>query len=410
LLLIPLLVCYGRLIQNIVSNPGYTPRGAAWHARKAEENTKGKEGKRRGHKSRRSQSASEKGIGSRSSAESLAADVPAPETDDYGHPRIEDFWHKDVFVCNFDGRPPFCSTCLNWKSDRTHHCSEVNRCVRKMDHFCPWVGGIVSETSYKFFIQFLFYTACFCTHTLIFTAVFFAERARKTHFLDVHWILLLAFAALFWFFSVGMCMSSMQFAMLNVTTIEDFGRRQKVWYLCVYLPRPEETFTRLEAAGRPVPMYIDYPRPAHENLMMLQNAIGEDGSTSATPQAVNSQPSQQTRTFGIIELPAGSNPWDLGRLNNAREILGNSLVDWLLPLKYSPCASHNDPESMFKLGPAVDGAMRRAGLIEEPDAKPRRKNRKRRRSEAADEEDGTSKKSHKHRSRRKSTSRDTAVR
>jgi hypothetical protein len=49
-------------------------------------------------------------------------------------------------VCETDGRPRWCSTCCNWKLDRAHHCSELQRCVRKMDHYCPWVGGIVAET------------------------------------------------------------------------------------------------------------------------------------------------------------------------------------------------------------------------------------------------------------------------
>ena len=55
-----------------------------------------------------------------------------------GAPGLEDFYSKDVFVCEGDGRPIWCSKCMNWKPDRTHHCKEVDRCVRKMDHFCPW--------------------------------------------------------------------------------------------------------------------------------------------------------------------------------------------------------------------------------------------------------------------------------
>lgn len=51
---------------------------------------------------------------------------------------LADFYTKDVFSCEGDGRPVWCSTCLNFKPDRTHHCREVGRCVRKMDHFCPW--------------------------------------------------------------------------------------------------------------------------------------------------------------------------------------------------------------------------------------------------------------------------------
>ena len=51
---------------------------------------------------------------------------------------LHEMYIKDVFSCEGDGRPIWCSTCLNFKPDRAHHCREVGRCVRKMDHFCPW--------------------------------------------------------------------------------------------------------------------------------------------------------------------------------------------------------------------------------------------------------------------------------
>jgi len=68
---------------------------------------------------------------------------PDPSVDS---PGLERFYSKDVFICYTDGRPRWCSTCSNWKQDRVSHCSEIDRCVKKMDHYCPWVGGIVGET------------------------------------------------------------------------------------------------------------------------------------------------------------------------------------------------------------------------------------------------------------------------
>ena len=41
------------------------------------------------------------------------------------------------------------------------------------------VGGVVSETSFKFFIQFVFYTFIFCTFALIVCAIFTAELRRE---------------------------------------------------------------------------------------------------------------------------------------------------------------------------------------------------------------------------------------
>ena len=69
-----------------------------------------------------------------------------PDDTDADSPGLEAFYSKDVFVCNTDGRPRWCTSCCNWKPDRAHHCSELDRCVNKMDHYCPWVGGIVAGT------------------------------------------------------------------------------------------------------------------------------------------------------------------------------------------------------------------------------------------------------------------------
>ena len=60
-------------------------------------------------------------------------------------PGLEQFYTKDVFICETDGRPKWCSECCNWKPDRAHHSSELNRCVLRMDHYCPWAGGMVGE-------------------------------------------------------------------------------------------------------------------------------------------------------------------------------------------------------------------------------------------------------------------------
>lgn len=91
--------------------------------------------------------AEKKGRKSRSSR------LPDPETaswcppdTDLDSPGLETFYSRDVFSCEVDGRPRWCSNCRQWKPDRAHHSSELGRCVRKMDHLCPWVGGMVSET------------------------------------------------------------------------------------------------------------------------------------------------------------------------------------------------------------------------------------------------------------------------
>jgi palmitoyltransferase len=125
------LAAYARLILTILFDPGLVPRGEKYAALT-------KEGRQLPGR------------------EPNGNDVEGQCYDDMeaGHnrdvdpnsPGLEDFYTKDVFICENDGLPRWCSSCKNWKPDRAHHSSDMNRCVRKMDHFCPWVGGIISET------------------------------------------------------------------------------------------------------------------------------------------------------------------------------------------------------------------------------------------------------------------------
>ncbi|OAX44337.1 zf-DHHC-domain-containing protein [Rhizopogon vinicolor AM-OR11-026] len=50
----------------------------------------------------------------------------------------------------------FCRKCWVPKPDRAHHCSICNRCVLKMDHHCPWLGGkCIGFRTYPAFVHFL---------------------------------------------------------------------------------------------------------------------------------------------------------------------------------------------------------------------------------------------------------------
>lgn len=74
----------------------------------------------------------------------LGSGFPAsrPLAADDASPDLRNFYEKEVYICEGNGKPIWCSYCSIYKPDRTHHCREVGRCVRKMDHFCPWLVHI----------------------------------------------------------------------------------------------------------------------------------------------------------------------------------------------------------------------------------------------------------------------------
>ncbi|EPS34828.1 hypothetical protein PDE_09792 [Penicillium oxalicum 114-2] len=350
LLLIFVVVTYTRLLFNVLVNPGYLPLGAERVQADAESDHKRE--KRRSISQANGAAEKPKRVGANASDVDIEQGIhhqaggKAFELDPLG---LESFYTKDIFVCQEDGRPAYCSTCCQFKTDRAHHCREVDRCVRKMDHFCPWVGGVVSETSFKFFIQFVVYTAVFCVFVLIVCAYFTAEIRRDTGGANAHWAVCLGLSGLFFFFSGGMSLSSVQLAMWNLTTIENLNRNSAVWTLAIRVP--DHLLERLwsgDSSWAPTFRTVSYPlRPP----------------TTPSERHTSDSSTEERHVFAILHTQPGENPFDLGSsLKNMQQVMGYSLIDWLLPLKHSPCANHSSPESAFALGPVVTRLKQEAGL------------------------------------------------
>lgn len=373
-LLLLLAFSYLRLFYTVTSNPGFVPRGPQWHANQTP--------KQRPH-SRNTRNMTglelEKTNGPHTPATgsdgyALAAGPPTSEAAvGQETSNLHKMYTKEVFSCEGDGRPIWCSTCLNFKPDRAHHCREVGRCVRKMDHFCPWVGGVISETSFKFFLQFTTWASFYCIFNLIVMAIFVAELKRQTNTMNVHWVITLAFGGLFGLFTLGMSFSSMQFVLLNTTTIENLSRHSKVWTLAVLIPKNS---------------LHSIPPPFHTITYPL-GYVGPN-QDEARPEI----PAVQLRKFAILHSKPGENPWDLGPFRNFKSVMGDRWYDWFLPIRYSPCTHHDRYEAQFETGPVVQRMREDAGLAAglapfngslDGDGKPERKRRRRRRQSTQDD-------------------------
>ncbi|KAH6628702.1 DHHC palmitoyltransferase-domain-containing protein [Chaetomium tenue] len=312
--LIFMLATYLRVFLVIQLDPGVTPLGP----RATEQKAKAKGRSRR-----------ERDLEAANRYEARPDDNP-------DSPGLEEFYSKDVFVCETDGRPRWCSSCCNWKMDRAHHCSEIERCVKKMDHYCPWVGGIVAETSFKFFVQFTSYTAIHCAIVIVAAVICFQSKVRNDEGIDGVIIGALAVAALFGLFTFTMTATSMRYILVNLTTIDYLKSKNVVHQLAIRVPQGTRPSQSYNVVTYPLPKSTDTTKPTLQTI---------------TTESSSPRDQLAIRTFAIVKTEMGENPWNLGYYRNWKSVMGDNLIDWLLPIEGSPCSRYEDGESFYEMGP-----------------------------------------------------------
>ncbi|KAI5298203.1 hypothetical protein KEM56_004246, partial [Ascosphaera pollenicola] len=247
------------------------------------------------------------------------------------------FYLKDAYLCTDDGRPPWCSVCAHFKTDRTHHCKEVNRCVRKMDHFCPWVGGVVAESSFKPFVQFLGYALCYVAVNFAIFVAYTCERRRVLGGYVPHWIVAIGISSFLGLFVGAMVVGTMHNALLNLTTIESINRKSRNYTIALHVPRTCRFNTQPPSSI----LCLDDPRVLC--TISFPNAADPKFNAHNMPLLHG-----QTRTFAVVRTQKGESPFDLGSWNaNWRELMGYSVFEWVLPGTRSPCQDHGHAEGMY---------------------------------------------------------------
>ncbi|XP_065573949.1 palmitoyltransferase ZDHHC3-like [Artemia franciscana] len=131
-----------------------------------------------------------------------------------------------------------CPKCSCIKPDRAHHCSVCKRCIRKMDHHCPWVNNCVGEDNQKYFVLFTLYIATMCIYSLILAGTSFF-RCAKTDFQQcspfspaatIVLVLFLLFeGVLFAIFTMIMFASQIHAIWNDETGIEQLKREEAKW-------------------------------------------------------------------------------------------------------------------------------------------------------------------------------------
>lgn len=141
------------------------------------------------------------------------------------------FFMDHTYTVKSTGFMRYCNKCQVWKPDRCHHCSTCKRCVLKMDHHCPWFATCIGFKNHKYFIQFLVYTVIYSTISFLITGFIlydflFVEEHYKTRYIRINTFLLFIFGFTF-MSAVGLFTAfSIYQVLTNRTTLESYDHNR----------------------------------------------------------------------------------------------------------------------------------------------------------------------------------------
>ncbi|OBA19055.1 hypothetical protein METBIDRAFT_224787 [Metschnikowia bicuspidata var. bicuspidata NRRL YB-4993] len=136
----------------------------------------------------------------------------------------------DVFVCDEQGFPFWCSKCQNLKPDRSFHLTDLNTCVPRFDHFCLWIGTAIGRDNFIPFIKFLQSLLAYVTIVLCFAAVYTRSSLRHDHSNLPHFIVLFVLSAFGTIFTLSLLIGTVKYTFTNSTSFDEITRRQAMTY------------------------------------------------------------------------------------------------------------------------------------------------------------------------------------
>jgi len=124
-----------------------------------------------------------------------------------------------------------CGSCDSFKPYGAHHDRISNRCISRMDHFCPWMNNAIGAKNQKSFILFLIYTDAAALYMTVLLAIHLVdcealhcqEFSQITLNLVRALVFLLLFAVLF---TTAMICNQVYGLMIGLGTIDRMKNRK----------------------------------------------------------------------------------------------------------------------------------------------------------------------------------------
>lgn len=207
--------------------------------------------------------------------------------------------------------------------------------------------------AFKFFVQFVAYATAFCIVCLVASVLCLRDRRRNDLPADGFNIAIIAMGSFFGFFAFGMTVLSTRYIFLNITNVENLRQKSTVHLLAIRVP--------LDTDPGPQCHLISYPLP--------EPALnpGTRSSSSRETNATTARDALASRRFAVVKTRLGENPWDVGLYRNWVSVMGTNALDWMLPIRHSPCADSESNVSFYEMGPLYDELRTRYSLPRLPD-------------------------------------------
>eukprot|EP00118_Oscarella_pearsei_P006443 m.29043 g.29043 ORF g.29043 m.29043 type:complete len:255 (+) comp31125_c0_seq6:147-911(+) len=161
-----------------------------------------------------------------------------------------------------------CNKCESYRPPRAHHCRICRRCIRRMDHHCPWINNCVGELNQKYFILFLLYTGLACVYAMILTVVamvkgFGYHRVQPAAI--VCSVFLIVEAVIFLLFVVFIGCDQIQGIIEDMTQVEQAAKKSP------HRQRKSKLALLTEVFGRGHCRYLCWLLPTKPNLSGLSS-------------------------------------------------------------------------------------------------------------------------------------------
>lgn len=210
--------------------------------------------------------------------------------------------------------------------------------------------SFAGTVAFNFFTQFCFYCGLFCAVSLAVGAYSFQQHHKDGDPIDGWALAIIVLSCIFGAFTTGMALTSIRYILINTTNV-DMLKRPQTTTLAVRIPLstpPSDKYNVIVYPLRGPPR-----RPGSE---------GQQPHTHHGPMSSRDQ--QAERKFAILRTKPRENPWDLGAMKNWKSVMGDNFLEWLLPIRHSPCCNHESMESDYRFGPLVSRLRKRYGVPE----------------------------------------------